>query len=298
MELAAKAVLVTGANGFVGSRLVRRLVAEGARVRALVRNPSARAELEALGAEPFLGQLTQEDVPRAAMEGIQAVVHCAATGLPDRTESFLVNSTSTQRLLDAALAAKCERFVHLSTTSVYALEGREEIDEDTPTTSRDSVYSESKAEADGRVLQAQAQGLACTILRPALILGSHPSSVWGNKVPRAIAAGRFPLAGDGLGEFAYVHVDSLVEAIVTALRSDAAVGQVINIVDGQSNWRRYTDHFRKTELPSIPAAQAPARLTSRARYSNAKAVKLLGHQPKHTFDEAMEETQRYLQSAP
>jgi nucleoside-diphosphate-sugar epimerase len=106
------------------------------------------------------------------------------------------------------------------------------------------------------------------------------------------------LAGDGLGEFAYVHVESLVEAIVMALRSEAASGQVINIVDGQATWRQYTDRFRKADLPSIPAAPAPARLTSRAQISNAKAVKLLGHGPKRTFEEAMEETQRYLQATP
>lgn len=296
MELVGNVVLVTGANGFVGSHVVRRLVTEGAKVRALIRRPEARAELESLGAEVFLGELSHESTPRAAVIGSRAVVHCAGTGTPDRGESFLVNATSTERLLDAALAAGCERFVHVSTTAVYDLAGRAVVNEDTPATARDSVYAESKAEADQMVLRAIEQGLSATILRAAPILGAHPSSVWGNKVPRAIADGKFPLAGEGLGEFPHVHVESLVEAIVKAMRSEAVSGQIINIVDGQSTWRQYTDCFRKAALPSIAEAQAPARLSSRAQFSNAKAVKLLGHEPKRTFEEAMEETQRFLQA--
>ena len=294
MKLEGKVALVTGANGFVGSFIARRLKEEGVRVRALVRRPEVDAEVEALGAEPVRGDATDPRAVGAAVEGAHFVVHCAATASQDLAEARRVNVSGTRVMLEVARAAGCERFVHLSTLAVYDLE-REVVDEDTPRVTEGRPYAVSKAEADHEVLAASARGLPAVILRPPLILGVHPTSTWGHKVPRAIAAGQFPLAGDGESPLFYIHVRNLAELVLLCLRSEAAVGQVFNAVDGQSTWRRYAEHFHSGPLPSMPESQAPAHLRFRGCFSGEKARRVLGYAPRHSsFEEVLRETQRAL----
>lgn len=301
MEVRGKVALVTGANGFVGSFVARRLCEAGLRVRALVRRPEADEAVRALGAEPVRGDVTDPEAVLAALAGTHAVVHCAATGSTDLAEAGHVNVIGTEVMLEAANAVGCERFVQLSSLAVYDLVGRDVVDEDTPRVREGRPYALTKAEADQRVLEAIARGLPAVILRPPAILGVHPTSTWGHKVPRAIVAGQFPLVGDGSGPFFYVHVRNLAEAVLLCLEKEAAVGQVFNVVDGQSTWRDYAGHFHPGPLPSMPESQAPAHLRFRGRFLGDKARRVLGYAPRHSsYEEVLRETQRALmgQGAP
>ena len=301
MEIRGKVALVTGANGFVGSFVARRLREAGLRVRALVRRPEADAEVRALGAEPVRGDVTDPEAVLEAVSGTHVVVHCAATGTTDLAEAGRINVIGTEVLLEAAKAVGCERFVHLSSLAVYDLVGREAVDEDTPRVREGRPYAMTKAEADQRVLEAMARGLPAVILRPPAILGMHPTSTWGHTIPRAIAAGQFPLVGDGSGPFFYLHVRNLAEAVLLCLETEAAVGQVFNLVDGQSTWRDYAGHFHAGPLPSMPESQAPAHLRFRGRFLGDKARRVLGYAPRHSsYEEVLRETQRALagQGAP
>jgi nucleoside-diphosphate-sugar epimerase len=295
MELTGKVALVTGANGFVGSFITRRLREEGLRVRALVRRPEAEAEVVALGAEPVRGDATNPESVRAAVAGSHVVVHCAASASPDLAEAMRVNVSGTEALLEAARAAGCERLVHISTLAAYEMPPHATLDEDSPLVTEGRAYAVSKAEADRRVLAAIARGLPAVILRPPCILGVHPTSTWGDKVPRAIAAGQFPLAGDGESPLFYIHVRNLAEVVVLCLRSEAAVGQVFNPVDGQRTWRRYAEHFHPGPLPSVPESQAAVHLRFRGRFLGEKVQRVLGYTPRpSSFEEVLRETQRAL----
>jgi len=295
MQQQEKVAFVTGANGFVGSFITKRLREEGIRVRALARRPEAEAEVRSLGAEPVRGSMTEPTSLRDALSGAHYVVHCAATGSDDMAEAMAINATGTATLVEAAKASGCERFVHISTLGVYDLEGREVIDESTPmvTTTR-WAYAASKAEAERHVLEAIRQGLPAVILRPPAILGVHPTSTWGHIVPQSIAAGRFAVAGNGEGHFFYVHVRNLAEAVVLSLRSQAAVGQAFDIVDGHVTWRHYAEHFRSGPLATMPESQAPAFMRTRARFPGEKARRLLGYSPRYSFEDVMRETQQSL----
>src|SRR5690606_9392446 len=117
-RLAARTVLVTGANGFTGGHLARRLIDAGHRVRALVR-PGANAEgLRKAGIEVFCGQLTDAKDVRNAAAGCERIYHIAAAfrtaGHPDQYY-YDVNVGGTRNVLDAAQSAGCERVVHCST---------------------------------------------------------------------------------------------------------------------------------------------------------------------------------------
>ncbi|WP_257448887.1 NAD-dependent epimerase/dehydratase family protein [Archangium lipolyticum] len=296
MELKGKVALVTGANGFVGSFIVRRLVEEGLRVRALVRRPEADAEVRALGAEPVRGDPADARSAREAAVGAQVVVHCAATGSDDMAEAMRVNAEGTEAMLEAARAAGCERFVHISTVAVYDMARVDTIDEGAPLVKEGRAYSVSKAEGDRRVLAAIGRGLPAVILRPPCILGVHPTSTWGNKVPRAIVAGQFALPMGGEGHLFYVHVRNLAEAVVQCLRSEAAVGQVFDIADGETTWGRYAAHFRSEPLPAVPESQVPSFLSFRGHFPAEKIRRVLGYTPRYSFEEVMRETQQALGS--
>ena len=296
MELREKVVLVTGANGFVGTYVARRLREEGMRVRVLVRRPEARDELARSGVEALLGEVTDARARQEAVRGAHGVVHCVATNAQELDEARRVNVETTAALAEAALGAGCERFVHLSSVAVYPLRERDGVvGEDSPLVTQGDTYSLTKAEAERALNGVAARGLRTVILRASLILGVHPSSYWGTRYPQVIAAGQFPQVDGGRATLGHVHISSLTEAVVLALRVDGAVHQAFNIVDGHQPWHRYTDYFVGTRsLPQLPAQQAPAFLSFRGRYSVDKARRVLGFVPRDTFASSMDEIIRSL----
>lgn len=297
MELRDRTALVTGASGFVGTYVARRLVAEGMRVRALVRSASAAGPLQALGVEVRLGELTDPAAQADAARGADVVVHCAATGTDDLAEARAVNVAATAGLAEAARAAGCERFVHISTVAVYPLRDRDAVlTEDVPLVTEADAYASTKAEGEREIAAAVARGLRAVVLRPAVILGVHPTSFWGTRFPTLIAAGQFAHVDGGKTRLGYVHIDNLVEAIVRALRSDdpAVLGEAFNIVDGHAQWREYTRRFATGPLPEISADQAPGFMSFRGGYANDKAERLLGLVPRPELDAYLDEIARAL----
>jgi nucleoside-diphosphate-sugar epimerase len=296
MELRGKVALVTGASGLVGSYAVRRLLQEGVHVRALVRRPEAAEPLQALGAQPVLGDMTDEHSLRQAVAGAHLIVHSAVAANPADLELCRrVNVEGTRTLLEAALAAGCcERLVYLSSIAVYDMEGRQTVDEDTPLIQQGDPYSLTKAEAEPVLRAAMDKGLPTIIFRLPMILGVHPHSYWGTLVPRALVAGQFPLVGDGSFLMPYVEVENLTGAIIAALQADAAVGQAFNVVDGHTPWRRYIDYLHRGPLPSLPEEQAPLLLRLRCHILGDRFARLVGYTPRRTFDQVMREIAQAL----
>jgi len=280
--------LITGAAGLVGSRIAQRFLLEGMGVRALDRRPVAVA-----GVESCVGDVTDPGAVQRATPGAALVVHCAAviSGTPE--ETMRVNAEGTSALLEAAMQAGCERFLYMSTAAVYAFDDRAVVDESTPFLQEGPVFQLSRVRAEQAVWAASARGLAVTVFRPHYILGAHPTSTWSVLLAQRIVKGEFVLRGDGSGSWPYVHVDNLVEAVITAAYTARAVGQAYNIVDGQTTGREYADRFcHWLGLASLPIRQEV--VPWRGRLSGAKAERELGYVPRVSYEEAMSETERYL----
>ena len=173
-------ILVTGATGFLGSVLTRRLVAEGERVRIL-RRPTSSLDLLGEAAEDVghaVGDVTHARSLLEAMEGIDHVYHVAAKvsfARRDREALRRVNAEGTANVVNAALEAGVERLVH--TSSIAAL-GRPlgtdaAIDEATPwqEAPHRSAYARSKRRAELEVHRGIAEGLDAVIVNPALVFG-------------------------------------------------------------------------------------------------------------------------------
>ncbi len=211
-------VLVTGATGFVGGRLARRLAAEGYRVIGTGRRDMPG--LKETGVELRRGDLADRDFCRELCSGVGTVFHVAAkAGIwGDPGEFERANVLATKYLLEAAEGHGVERFVFTSTPSVtYNGKPIRGGDETLPyTKSRISSYARTKRMAEECIRKMDTNGGMRTVaLRPHLIVGPGDNHLLPTIRERA-AAGRLKIVGNGRNRVDITHVDNVVEAHVRA----------------------------------------------------------------------------------
>jgi nucleoside-diphosphate-sugar epimerase len=216
-------ILVTGGSGFLGVRLIPRLVDDGHEVFALVRSASSDEKVRALGAKPVRSDL--EAPEKLALPAIDAVVHAAAhfRFAGPRAPYFRTNVTGTQAVLDAAQKAGAKSFVYLSAAGVIMDDRGSPIrdaDESAPTFPNSfSGYIASKARGEAAVLAANGPGFRTVALRPPAIWG--PGDAFSREIPRAIGSGKFSFIARGDYPFSTCHVDNVIEAVQCALERGA-----------------------------------------------------------------------------
>lgn len=238
-------LLVTGANGFLGARIVAAALRAGEQVRAFTR--PGRAE-HCAGAEIFSGDLSDENSLWAAMDGVDRVIHSAArVATTGSWEEFAeANVRGTRRVIQAARAAGVTSIVHISSLSVYAVD-RDGITvvEDSPYESEADgrgMYSRSKLAADRLALYEARQGAPVVVLRPGLLYGP------GKRPPLArqsFNARGFKLI---LARPGYLlpmtHVDNVADAALLAVNCRDAIGKAFTIVDQNVRQDEYTKLYR------------------------------------------------------
>ncbi len=222
-------ILVTGVTGCAGGNLARLLRDHGDDVRGLLRDGSGAAWRNA-GFEVAEGDLRDEGAIRRAMEGIQTVYHVAAafrkSGLTEK-EFDAVNVDGTRHLLDSALAAGVERFVHVSTVGVQGHIENPPADENAPMGPGDA-YQRSKLRGEQLALSYHAErGLPVSVVRPAGIYG--PADTRFLKLFRSIAKGRFVMIGGGQPLYHLTFISDMCEGIRLAGDKKVAVGRVYTI---------------------------------------------------------------------
>jgi len=209
--------LVTGGTGFLGKRLVLRLLGEGRRVTVLSRRPDA--DLAAQGVRFICASLDDCAAVRAACAGQKSVFHTAAkVGVWGRYEAFYkTNVLGTRAVIEGCREHGVSRLIYTSTPSVV-YNGRDIAggDESLPLTTRcPSPYPLTKAIAEREVLAANSETMRTVALRPHLIWGAGDPHL----VPRLIAAarrGRLRIVGDGQNRVDRVHVENAVDAHLLA----------------------------------------------------------------------------------
>jgi nucleoside-diphosphate-sugar epimerase len=238
MPLSADSLLlVTGATGLVGSHVVDRALAEGLRVRALVRDKTRAESLRARGVDVIDGEMTDRAALALCGPGVTHVVHCAAkVGDWGPVEDYLaVNVAGLQALVDALTkAGSLQRFVHISSLGVYPARDHYGSDESMPiNAARIDGYTRSKVEAEQVVREFAHKGtLPAVILRPGFIYGPGDRSVLPRLLER-LRSGVFRYLGDRTQLMNNTYVGNLVDAIFLALDRDDLVGEAFNITDGR-----------------------------------------------------------------
>ncbi len=210
-------VLVTGGTGFLGRRLVDRLLAQGRRVVVLARTPAA--DLEVKGVTFVRASLDDASAVADACAGVETVFHVAAkVGVWGRYEDFFrTNVLGTRALIEGCRRHGVARLVHTSTPSVV-YNGRDlaGADESLPLTTKcPSPYPLTKAIAEKEILAANSGELATVALRPHLIWGVGDPHLVPRILSRA-AAGRLRIVGSGQNRVDMVQVENAVDAHLLA----------------------------------------------------------------------------------
>lgn len=214
-------ILVTGGTGFLGSRLIPKLVQTGHEVFAMTRSLASHGALRASGATPV--DVDLESAASFSLPVVGAVVHAAAlfrfSG--PREPYFRTNVDGTAALLAAAEKAGATRFIFISAAGVIMDEAGHTTngaDESAPTfPNHFSAYLASKAQAEALVLAANKPVFRTIALRPPAIWG--PGDPFSRELPRAIKSGQFAFIDWGAYPFSTCHVDNVIEAIEIVLQS-------------------------------------------------------------------------------
>lgn len=214
-------VFMTGATGFIGSRLARRLAQRGDRLRCVVRAGSDTTDLERLGAELVEADLTDAGALVGALRGVDVAYHLAAVyelGVVDRRALERTNIHGTRAFLAALARARTPRAIYMSTTAALAPVAEGEGDESTdypPGARYVSAYHRTKAKAHKMAREAQRVGTPLIIACPAVVYGPGDRSFLARYVDDLIA-GRLPGLLTRDSWFSFVHVDDVVEGVLLA----------------------------------------------------------------------------------
>jgi len=302
---------ISGGAGFLGLHLARRLLADGHDVRTLDLAPLDDPQLEER-VEEVRGDVRSVRDARALVDGADVLVHAAAA-LPiqvSREAIRSVNVGGTANVLAAALEAGVRRVVLVSSTSVYGIPKVHPIHEDDPLVGV-GAYGESKIEAEELIRDFGRRGLDFTIVRPKTFIGPERLGVFEILFDWVREGRRIYMLGNGRNRYQLLAVEDLVDAIVSAERSEAA-GETVNV--GAREFGTVREDLgaliahagstsRLTPVPARPAeialrALELARLSPLAEwhYKTAhrdsfvaidKAERLLGWTPRYSNAEAL-----------
>ena len=271
-------VLITGGTGFIGSQLARRLRTQGHEVRvlSLAQTDAERAnasDLASRGVEIVEGNVGQRELHSRALAGVDVVHHIAATmreaDVPDRV-FWDTNVEATKDLAGSARAAGIRRFVYCSTMGVTGdIRGRAVTERD-PYRPKD-IYQRTKAAAEQWVLEEARRGsLPATAVRPADVYGPKDRRLL--KLFRMIRKGTFFYLGNGRGRRHMVYIDDLLDGMITAQDSPAALGEVF-LLAGPSPIR--LRDLVETIARELGAAPPRIRLPYRPVWLASAAVEMI-----------------------
>ncbi len=314
--------LVTGATGFIGGHLARRLVNDRRPTRVLCR-PGSRLPPELVDrVEIAPGDLRDRPSLVRAARGVERVFHCAGHVSDWGTDETFhaMNVQGTRWILEAAKAADARRVVHLSSIAAFGTPAPAYFDDASPYGCSEDRYSRTKAEGERVVREFHDRhGLEVTILRPPVVYG--PGGTWLEQPLRMIERGKLFLIAGATGTCHPCFIENLIDAMLLAADHPAAVGEGFIVGDGESiSFRDYFDAVAfiagkppvRRSIPMVAARaaalvlEASARVTrsatrpmltraalamisARSEMSTTKIRRMLGFQPRYTFRAAVEE---------
>jgi nucleoside-diphosphate-sugar epimerase len=314
--------LVTGAQGFLGTRLVDQLTRRGLGVRMLVRRGLAVPWGTGSTIERVRGDVTDAGSLAPAIAGCDVVFHCAWGGAT-LADARRINVDGTRHVVEAAARAGARRVVHVSTMSVHGDMLPPVLTEECPFDLQGDAYGVSKAEGERAAFAlGRKLGVEVVALRPTLVYGPN-APLWVLQYFDRVRREQVALIDGGAGLANLVYVDDLVDAMWAAAERPAVAGEAF-LVSGATPvpWRDYLGAFArmcgKPLPPSVPLwraklemqmlrvygtlAQRPRRFTGmdlqlmplETTVSIAKAQRLLAWSPAHSFDAGMAACEGWL----
>jgi nucleoside-diphosphate-sugar epimerase len=260
-------IALTGATGFVGAAVARRLTAAGHRIQALIRPASINKQPADIAAEWIEGDL--EDLPslQRLVRGSVAVVHCAGMVRGATRDDFnRINVDGFARLVRATVSQHPRPRVLL----ISSLSARQP---------RLSHYAASKRQGE-QVLAGQSQQLSWTIYRPCAVYGPGDREML--PVFKWMAKGMAPVLGTGNGRFSLIYVDDLAEAIAKWLERDGCQAGTYELHDGHPggySWHDVADSVKQLRRKALVRLKIPLVLVKLTAALNLLAAKTIGYAP-------------------
>ena len=312
-------VLITGANGFIGNRLLQHYKSQGIAVIGV--------DLTGNQDDIFQGDIGQPDSISHLLADCEVVVHTAAlvsNAIAD-ADMWRVNVLATHNLVEAAKKHNVKRFVQISSIVAYGNTAAGELDENHPVHADGGSYVLTKLASEHAVLAATANSaMELVIIRPGDVYGPG-SRPWVVLPLEAINKGQFMLPAKGEGFFRPIYIDDLIRGIALATTSQQAAGEIINLsCEGYITTAQFFSyHYRwlnkrgplkvPTSLALFAAATASKiagvtggvneastatvrQLSTNSWFSIAKAERLLGWKPEVPLNTGMQASQEWAQS--
>ena len=220
-------ILVTGGTGFTGHHLCKRLSNDGLAVRALVRDLKRAHDLQQWGVEPVLGDMRDRYSLVKATLGVDLIYNIAAVYRQEnvnRKELWDTNVQGTKNILEAAIDAGVQRFVHVSTVGVHGHIENPPANENSPYAPGDH-YQESKLEGELIAQRYMNEGaIPITIVRPSGVYS--PGDTRFLKLFKAIKRGMFVMIGSGEVLYHMIYIDDLIDGILLCGTKNEAIGKI------------------------------------------------------------------------
>jgi len=306
--------LVTGAAGFIGSSLVRRLVSEGHDVRGVIHHTQPTYFDKRV--EYISGNITDPEFLKPVMDQVDAVFHCAAVVKDYGPKDVFnqINVEGTKNLIAASEASSVKKFIFLSRIGYESGKNT-------------GYYRETKAIAEQSLMEKYTHDhFPVVIIRPGNVYGPG-ATTWVLRPLQAIQKNRIALIDKGTGIFLHTYIENLLDALVVALQEPRAVGQIIDITDGDNTttWGDYLNALAKmTGKPPIKKNMSkrtalvvgklmmvgytlfkiepwvtPVAIeifANQKTVSIEKAKALLGYEPMVDFTEGLKHVERWLKA--
>lgn len=255
-------ILVTGATGFLGGHVVRRLVRDGHTVRILRRESSSLADLQGLSFEDSIGDITHPESVAQAMVGVDAVIHAAAkiSYWPHEASDIMhVNAYGTQCVAAASLEAGVKRFVYVSSVMAVGIPDPGKLGDENLSYNfkrHPNPYSESKHAGELFLQDVVGRGLSAVIVNPGAIIGAldRRRAVGGLFFPGRI--NRYFFIEGGMSA---VDVDDVVDGIVRAMEK-GRVGERYLLTGDNLSYRSMREVIAKEMDEPKPFIPIPTKL--------------------------------------
>jgi len=223
-------VFVTGASGFIGQSIVKKLLQGGYSVTALLL-PQEPQSLAA-GTTIVRGDVTRPETLAGKIKGTDAIIHLAGVvGFQTWKNCLAINRDGTANIAREAMSSGVRRFIHMSSVSVYGRTPHVPIREDFPLKKIGDPYGDTKIDGENILREPEGQGkLDLTIIRPTVVYGPGESKFLPTLLDN-LRGGKFRIIGDGEQPVDLIHIDDLAAFVLRVIQEPRTIGRTYNMTN-------------------------------------------------------------------